>query len=143
MRRGRLEARILPFLPQSRYDELLWTCGINFVRGEDSFVRAQWAGGPFVWHIYPQAEGAHRLKLDAFLDLYAGGLESEAAAALRAFWHWWNHMDAVPVNVAGAWRGFRAHASRLTAHAEAWARERVREDDLATGLARFARERVK
>ena len=39
--------------PQDRYDELLWACDVNFVRGEDSFVRAQWAGRPFVWHIYP------------------------------------------------------------------------------------------
>jgi uncharacterized repeat protein (TIGR03837 family) len=87
LRRGRLEARILPFLPQPRYDELLWSCAINFVRGEDSFVRAQWAERPFVWHIYPQGQEAHRLKLDAFLDLYARGLEPRAAAALRAFWH--------------------------------------------------------
>jgi uncharacterized repeat protein (TIGR03837 family) len=49
------------------YDELLWSCDLNFVRGEDSFVRAQWAGKPFVWHIYPQADDVHRVKLDAFL----------------------------------------------------------------------------
>ena len=35
-----------PFLAQDRYDQLLWACDVNFVRGEDSFVRAQWAGGP-------------------------------------------------------------------------------------------------
>ena len=28
---------------------------VNFVRGEDSFVRAQWAARPFAWHVYPQA----------------------------------------------------------------------------------------
>ena len=143
MRRGRLEARLLPFLPQMSYDELLWSCDINFVRGEDSFVRAQWAQQPLVWHIYPQAGGAHRLKLDAFLDLYTKGLEDAAAAALRAFWHRWNHMDAAPVNVAEAWRGLRSHASILTAHARAWTEQLVQAGDLATRLAQFARERVK
>ena len=143
MRRGRVEARILPFLSQQRYDELLWACDINFVRGEDSFVRAQWAERPFVWNVYPQAESAHRLKLDAFLELYATGLEPRAAAALHAFWHRWNHMDAVPLNVAEAWRGFRSHAGNLTMHAKTWAERRVRDGDLSTRLARFARERVK
>ena len=41
---------------------------LNAVRGEDSLVRALWAGQPFVWHIYPQDDGAHHAKLDAFLD---------------------------------------------------------------------------
>ena len=56
MARGALEVRFLPFLAQDRYDELLWAADWNFVRGEDSFVRAQWAERPFVWHIYPQSE---------------------------------------------------------------------------------------
>jgi uncharacterized repeat protein (TIGR03837 family) len=52
VRRGALEIRLLPFLEQPAYDELLWLCDLNFVRGEDSFVRAQWAARPLVWHIY-------------------------------------------------------------------------------------------
>ena len=46
----------VPFVAQDDYDRLLWASDVNFVRGEDSFVRAQWAARPFVWHIYPQAE---------------------------------------------------------------------------------------
>src|SRR5690606_17223504 len=38
----------LPLLDQTGFDELLWACGLNFVRGEDSLVRALWAGKPFV-----------------------------------------------------------------------------------------------
>jgi len=53
--RGQLHVRVLPFVEQQRYDLLLWACDVNFVRGEDSFVRAQWAGKPFVWQIYPPA----------------------------------------------------------------------------------------
>jgi hypothetical protein len=65
IRRGRLSIYAVPFAAQDDYDRLLWLSTVNFVRGEDSFVRAQWAGRPFVWHIYPQAEGAHWPKLDA------------------------------------------------------------------------------
>ena len=50
-----LTVRVLPFVPQAEYDRLLWACDVNIVRGEDSFVRAQWANRPFAWHIYPQS----------------------------------------------------------------------------------------
>lgn len=65
---GRLHLHALPALPQPGYDELLWACDLNFVRGEDSLVRALWAAKPFIWHIYPQDDGAHEHKLHAFLD---------------------------------------------------------------------------
>ncbi len=58
----------LPLLNQGDFDRLLWTCDFNFVRGEDSLVRAVWAGKPFIWQIYPQEDGAHHEKLAAFLD---------------------------------------------------------------------------
>ena len=59
---------VLPFLNHDDYDRLLWACDLNFVRGEDSVIRAQWAGKPLIWHIYPQEEGAHLIKLQAFID---------------------------------------------------------------------------
>ncbi|MGE4242573.1 elongation factor P maturation arginine rhamnosyltransferase EarP [Ramlibacter sp.] len=65
---GQLIAEWLPLLSQRSYDELLWTCDFNFVRGEDSLVRALWAGRPFAWQLYPQDDGAHFAKLRAFLD---------------------------------------------------------------------------
>ena len=58
----------LPSLSQTEFDHLLWACDINCVRGEDSLVRALWAGKPFLWHIYPQRDNAHHAKLLAFLD---------------------------------------------------------------------------
>ena len=68
--RGKLRIRPLPFLPQARYDELLWASDLNFVRGEDSFVRAQLAGKPFVWQAYRQEDNAHQTKLHAFLSVF-------------------------------------------------------------------------
>lgn len=67
---GNLRVVSIPFLSQLEYDELLWLCDLNFVRGEDSFVRAQWAAKPMVWQIYPQAEDAHLIKLDSFMTHY-------------------------------------------------------------------------
>lgn len=87
---GNLRLEVIPFLTQRQYDHLLWACDINFVRGEDSFVRAQWAGKPFVWHIYPQEEQAHLVKLDAFLDKFLAGKSPEFAGKLRETWHLWN-----------------------------------------------------
>ena len=59
----------LPQLTQVEFDHLLWSCDLNFVRGEDSLVRAIWAAKPFIWQIYPQHDGAHHAKLDAFLQM--------------------------------------------------------------------------
>ena len=66
--REQLSFSYLPTLTQHEFDHLLWTCDLNFVRGEDSLVRALWANKPFVWQIYPQDDDAHHIKLDAFLD---------------------------------------------------------------------------
>ncbi len=63
---GKLHISQLPYFSQTEFDHLLWACDLNFVRGEDSLVRALWAGQPFVWHIYPQDDLAHHPKLMAF-----------------------------------------------------------------------------
>lgn len=67
-RLGRLSVVFLPWLTQDDYDHLLWSCDLNFVRGEDSLVRALWAAKPWVWQIYPQHDGAHRPKLEALMN---------------------------------------------------------------------------
>ena len=85
---GSLLISYLPALSQVDYDHLLWACDLNFVRGEDSLVRALWAGRPFVWQIYPQDDGAHAAKLEAFL----GWLD--APDSLRQFHRRWNGTGA-------------------------------------------------
>ncbi|WP_306524031.1 elongation factor P maturation arginine rhamnosyltransferase EarP [Dokdonella sp.] len=104
--RRHLRAALLPYLPQTEYDCLLGASDVNFVRGEDSFVRAQWAGRPFVWQIYPQDDAAHAAKLDAFLDRFLAGAPSGLAVALRGLWHGWNGLSSGPVQLpdAAAWQ---------------------------------------
>ena len=112
---------------------MLWACDVNFVRGEDSFVRAQWAARPFVWHIYPQAANAHRQKLDAFLDLYAASLGRVETAALRELAHAWNGAPGAP-EAGKAWRGFICTQAALAIHARSWSDRLARLPDLASGL---------
>jgi hypothetical protein len=71
----------IPFVSQPEYDQLLWMADLNFVRGEDSVVRALWAGKPLVWQIYPQTEGTHLIKLDAWLK--TSNLPSDIQNLLR------------------------------------------------------------
>lgn len=128
---GSLSLHPLPFLPQDRYDELLWTCDLNFVRGEDSFVRAQWAAKPFVWHIYPQAEDTHLVKLEAFLAKHPAG------AALRPFWQAWNGLGRVD------WPAFAAGLPGLEAPSQEWTKSLTERPDLASRLVQFCIERLK
>lgn len=135
LRRGKLQVRVLPFVEQERYDELLWACDINFVRGEDSCVRAQWAARPFVWHIYPQHDGVHMQKLRAFLARYCAGLPPEAAQALQGLWDIWNGEASIPIGQA--WNDFRESRSMLQIRAQSWARE-LAENNLALNLLDFS-----
>jgi uncharacterized repeat protein (TIGR03837 family) len=136
MQRGNLTVQVIPFLSQQDYDALLWLCDLNFVRGEDSFVRAQWAGKPFVWHIYPQADAAHLLKLNAFLDRYQATLSPTVATAARSFWSAWNDGE----NIEGAERAWPAFANALPGlldHAKPWAKQIAAHGDLAANLHNF------
>jgi uncharacterized repeat protein (TIGR03837 family) len=95
---GLLAITWLPLLSQIDFDHLLWACELNLVRGEDSLVRALWAGKPLVWQIYPQHDQAHHAKLNAFLDWL------EAPTSLREFHHGWNGMgQQLPMLQRQAW----------------------------------------
>lgn len=134
-RRGALTVQILPFVRQDDYDRLLWSCDFNAVRGEDSFVRAQWAGQPLLWHIYVQEEYAHWEKLEAFLDRYTEGLSAPAASALVDLWRAWN-MDR---DMGEAWKQLMLHWDELAVHARSWAARQAAQPDLAMALVHFYR----
>ena len=156
--RGQLTLHAIPFLAQDRYDELLWACNLNFVRGEDSFVRAQWAGKPLVWQAYPQRDSAHQVKLAAFMDRYLGppggatGRASDltkpsragvpgtkpdpqdnAFVAIRGLWQAWNEVDAASP-VAEAWERWRQVEPAIGAHAKSWTNALVGVPQLGAGL---------
>ena len=133
---GKLQVYIIPFLEQDKYDQLLWACDINFVRGEDSFIRAQWAERPFVWNIYPQAEQSHRLKLEAFLNLYTERMSPEMSAAVFSLWNAWNGNG----QIINAWPVFAAQMITLTEYGNKWIRQLLPIGDLTSNLVKFSRK---
>jgi uncharacterized repeat protein (TIGR03837 family) len=129
-------------MAQTDYDRLLWACDVNFVRGEDSWVRAQWAKRPFVWHIYPQDENLHHVKLRAFLQTYAGNFESLADFSLR-----WNGaqegtQDACANGRADwprLWASLQGDLSAIARRAAEWEARMLANGDLVSNLLHFAR----
>ncbi len=127
IQRGQLSISYLPPLSQADFDHLLWACDFNCVRGEDSLVRALWAGKPFVWQIYPQDDNAHHDKLEAFLDMLG------ADATLRNLHHIWNNVT--PTTGGRPWLRPNLDAWQAITHT---ARERLLQmDDLASQLIAF------
>ena len=133
---GALTVRVLPFVPQPDYDRLLWACDFNFVRGEDSFVRAQWANKPFVWHIYPQDENLHHKKLRAFLGLYCPDIASLAEFSLR-----WNgaRNDNENASLAELWTALQGDMALSACRSVLWEERMLENGDLAANLLTFAR----
>jgi uncharacterized repeat protein (TIGR03837 family) len=144
--RGALTVRVLPFIPQPDYDKLLWACDLNFVRGEDSFVRAQWAEKPFIWHIYPQDEDLHLIKLNAFLHRYTGITTIDSVTgsvtALSLSWNGVNDSTSkASINDEPdwtlIWRQFQADMPKITIVSIDWQRQMVLNGDLASTLLKF------
>ncbi len=106
-----LQLLSMPFVSQDDYDWVLSQCDFNIVRGEDSFVRAQLAGKPFIWHIYPQEDRAHEVKLAAFLDLYLEEASQELRLTTIAAMTW--AMPREWFGKLGVWnthaKGWRTH----------------------------------
>lgn len=131
-KRESLSFLFLPALSQQNFDQLLWACDLNFVRGEDSLVRALWANKPFVWQIYPQHDDAHHSKLNALLDVL------NAPPSLRAFHHVWNGLSGatpavLPPIALPLW------LQTVTAARQ----QQLQHDDLVTRLMRFASKTIK
>ena len=128
---GKVLVHEFPFLDQDGFDRVLWGCDLNFVRGEDSLVRALWAGKPLLWHIYPQADGAHLAKLDAFLE------RSPFAAVVKRCHRAWNQPDP---GIAADALALALQPENFSAWARSsaqWCRSLARQADLAESLAAF------
>jgi uncharacterized repeat protein (TIGR03837 family) len=138
--RGNLTLDIRPFTTQDGFDRWLWSADVNFVRGEDSFVRAQWAARPFVWHAYRQPEAAHEAKLAAFLARYEAGFLATTRARANAFWRAFDAEDAR--TIAAAWDAFRLELPALRDHGRAWADTLATIPELGGALVDFARRRL-
>lgn len=131
--RGNLRLQVIPFITQTEYDELLWACDINFVRGEDSFVRAQWAAKPMFWHIYPQDEDVHITKLNAFLNLYYSQTPLTLKTALHQSWLAWNQAG----DMEQAWHQLMLQLNDWQQQSRQWCESLLEQADLATQIVDF------
>jgi uncharacterized repeat protein (TIGR03837 family) len=131
---------VLPFefLPQEDFDRLLWQCDINFVRGEDSFVRAQWAGKPFIWQIYTQDEGAHLIKLSAFLERYTAAWGAASRDAAVDLFNRWNSGG----DLRQAWAAFLQARPDIAVKTRDWADQLAEAPDLSKALVSFCATKV-
>lgn len=133
-----LTVQVIPMVSQDEYDRLLWSCDLNFVRGEDSFLRAQWAVRPFVWQIYPQDEEAHILKLDAFLTYYFSEMPDDMAKTVGNAWRAWNGIRQNKMDAVNAMREMVLQdLPALTAYGVKWGNKLAAKEDFAASLFRF------
>lgn len=137
-KRGQLAIHPIPFLDQDQYDHLLWACDLNCVRGEDSFIQAQWAARPLVWQPYVQEDGAHWKKLQAFQALYLEGAEPDTARLLAEAWRVWNAGEAAP----GVWHEYLEKLPELARHAGRWEAQVKAWPNLADELVKLALNKI-
>ncbi|WP_334120874.1 elongation factor P maturation arginine rhamnosyltransferase EarP [Limnobacter sp.] len=109
----------LAFRPQRDFDDLLAKHDVLFVRGEDSFVRAQLAGRPMIWQIYPTSDGAHADKLGKFFERYSSGLTPDCKKALWDCWVCWNGLNNTHA-FSTSWQALQVHLPELQGHALQW-----------------------
>ncbi|SQH76786.1 conserved protein of unknown function [Shewanella benthica] len=133
-----LTLHILPMTDQHAYDRLLWSCDFNIVRGEDSFIRAQWAAKPFIWHIYAQEDDAHLDKLSAFSNLYIDSLDADTGQTWSMLNLAFNQEDGE--TTAKMWWKLHERRTFMDKHAVKWPMLALNHADLATRLVQFIKK---
>ncbi len=127
---------VIPMVSQDDYDEILRRCDMNFVRGEDSFIRAQMASKPFIWNIYPQDEQYHLVKLDAFTDKYTSRYPDELKMAYCEFSREFNNEDLT--NLQQHFQQIISGLSTIDQHIKEWRNSLIRMGSLTDNIIKFA-----
>lgn len=130
LQQGNMTLQVLPFLSPAQYDQLLQASDLNCVRGEDSLVRAIWAGKPLLWQIYPQDEQAHLPKLQAYCQ------QMQASTGPQPLWETamlaWSGAGSVD------WPAFLSALPALTPSSQRWCEQLASRPDLAAQIMAFA-----
>ncbi|MDK4680917.1 elongation factor P maturation arginine rhamnosyltransferase EarP [Kingella negevensis] len=124
------------FVPQDQFDSLLQQNHINIIRGEDSFIRAQYAAQPFIWHIYPQEENAHLDKLDAYWQTYWQHVPpANFQAALTALSNELNNGETLSETQRSQhWATLFAQINQWRSSTQTWQRYLFEQSDTVTRL---------
>ncbi|OYV79824.1 MAG: hypothetical protein B7Z65_03715 [Ferrovum sp. 21-44-67] len=120
---------------QSAFDDMMRQCDLLFVRGEDTWARAQLMGKPLLWQIYPQEKNAHWPKLEAFLERYTENIpQPKIKQMIITLHHQWN--QGVPITPMEC-EELVTHWQNLIEHADRWQKELLRQNDLIHQLIQF------
>jgi hypothetical protein len=136
--RAGIAATLQPWVDQEQFDRCLAEHDMVIVRGEDSFVRAQLLGIPLLWQIYRQSEDYHLVKLDAWLDLYLAGLDSETAGLIRAAHALVNARKQTAETGKTLWKPLMQRLPQWQMHASAWAQRLRKGPELALQLVEYS-----
>lgn len=131
---------VLPFLRQDNYDRLLWSCDLNFVRGEDSWIRAIWASKSFIWQPYIQQDHTHLEKLKAFLVRYTERAEEQDKALIQEAnlaWSGYGNQQQNPPEQA-IWHHLISALPMLNTYSKKQSDFLAKDNDLATKLVIFS-----
>lgn len=133
---------------QREFDEILQACDLNFVRGEDSFVRAHWAAAgpwrvPFVWQPYRQEGKAHGHKLAGWMHQVLAAL---ALGPLQDF-HWaWNGIRPADsdanLSLSGAWLDLASHYKQIQSELNKACLRLAGQESLEYGLLRAFSQKI-
>jgi len=88
--KDKLNVQELDYLSQNEWDEMMQSCSILFIRGEETMSRACLAGKPFVWHAYPQSDEYQLVKMNALLDRMTLQIDEEKMKIVRRVWDVFN-----------------------------------------------------
>jgi uncharacterized repeat protein (TIGR03837 family) len=130
---GSLEIEAVPFVEPDFFDEILSQCDFAIIRGEDSFVRVQHLGVPFLWNIYPQDDNAHRIKMLAFLKLYKEHMSEDLAEGLERLWIAFDAEENLSKDI----KLLSDRYSELKMGADSWARALAQQTQLTQNLLEF------
>lgn len=133
--KNNLTVVVLPFLSQQEYDALLSECDLNFVRGEDSWLRAIWAGKPFIWQPYLQTENTHIKKLKSFIDLFYA--QCEQKQLLWEAYKYWAAEHAIGYDDNRIWKNYVSALPVIQSYTVARAKKQLEQVDLVTKLVNF------
>lgn len=120
----------LPYLTQKDFDHLLWSCDLNIVRGEDSWIRALRAKKPLIWQPYIQEDDEHLNKLEAFMALIPN-----APQAWQQFQRDWS-LQKTP-----HWHELSATLPQTAAALAQWHHQLQQMPDLCTNLTHFVNQK--
>ncbi|MDO4998506.1 MAG: elongation factor P maturation arginine rhamnosyltransferase EarP [Neisseria sp.] len=141
---GNISLCRLPFVPQDDFDCVLHLFDGLIIRGEDSFVRAQFSGKPFLWHIYPQDEMAHLDKLAAFWQKTEFCWQSEVFQAHQRLSGELNGEYELSMNERlNAWQILQQNREKWREASEKWQKYLFSQQSATEKLAKFMADLLK